>query len=183
MAYSWDSRFFDLFNLCVQRYAAGDEDFEGYFNPADLGFLASIGHRTREIFDWVEDHVDSGGAEPSLGTALLVASARRDYFLTVQKGKPSSSLLRPDDLPARDSELAGYRWLPRILAKARAKLRGELDPEIMYGCGGDRAFLRPLSIHPADFLRAVWAAGDDDAKLEAWLRSSTSSPPPAGQRA
>ncbi|MCX6865247.1 MAG: DUF5069 domain-containing protein [Verrucomicrobia bacterium] len=60
--------------------------------------------------------------------------------------------------------------LPRILAKARAKLRGELDPDLMFGCGGDRRFLEKHGdIHPADFLRRVWAAGNDDGKLATWV--------------
>ena len=66
------------------------------------------------------------------------------------------------------------RYLPRILKKARHKLRGELDPDIMFGCGGDRNFLSSHGdIHPADFLRNVWAAGDDDAKIVAYLRSQS----------
>jgi hypothetical protein len=35
----------------------------------------------------------------------------------------------------------------------------------MYSCGGDRAFLKKVDIHPADFLREVWAARDDDRKI------------------
>jgi len=51
------------------------------------------------------------------------------------------------------------------MAKARAKLRGEMPPEIMYGCGADRPFLRKLGIHPAEFLQIVWDAGHDDQKI------------------
>jgi hypothetical protein len=62
-------------------------------------------------------------------------------------------------------------YLPRILAKGRAKLRGELHPDVMFGCGGDRNFLsKHGGIHPADFLRHIWAAGDDDQKLADWSR-------------
>ena len=32
----------------------------------------------------------------------------------------------------------GIAWLPRILVKARLKLRGEMPADLMYGCGGDR---------------------------------------------
>ncbi|NRB76342.1 MAG: hypothetical protein HRU46_18430 [Verrucomicrobiales bacterium] len=35
----------------------------------------------------------------------------------------------------------------------------------MFSCGGDRNFLRTHDIAPSDFLRAVWAAGDDDSKI------------------
>ena len=74
------------------------------------------------------------------------------------------------DLPLREAELEGIAWLPRILVKARAKLRGELHPDIMYCCGGDFAFLRGQDVAPADFLRVIWASGGDDAKVLAYLR-------------
>jgi hypothetical protein len=49
---------------------------------------------------------------------------------------------------------------------------GELDPDVMYGCGGDRNFLaKNGGIHPADFLRHVWASGGDDSKIVAWIKS------------
>ncbi|MCP5541133.1 MAG: DUF5069 domain-containing protein [Akkermansiaceae bacterium] len=167
--YAWDTRFTELFNRCLDRYRAGDEDFTGYYDADDRAFLESIGYKPREFFDFVEDHADHG--DPSLGAALLVASVRRDYLAVVMGGRRSDREVRPDELPPKDAEMDGIRWLPRILVKARAKLRGELDPEIMYGCGGDRAFLREHDIAPADFLRAVWAAGDDDAKALAYVRS------------
>jgi hypothetical protein len=63
-------------------------------------------------------------------------------------------------------------YLPRILAKAKAKLRGELDPDLMFGCGGDRAFLaRSGGLHLADFLRQVWAADGDDGKIVTWIHA------------
>jgi hypothetical protein len=46
----------------------------------------------------------------------------------------------------------------------------------MYSCGGDRKFLRSHDIHPADFLRAVWAAGDDDSKAAAYVRRAAAAP-------
>ena len=47
----------------------------------------------------------------------------------------------------------------------RAKLRGEMPSDLMFDCGGDRKFLQSVNHHPADFLRHVWAAGDDDRKI------------------
>lgn len=169
MTYTWDTTFTELFARCLERYRSGDEDFENYYSDADLAFLDSIGYKKRELFDFVEDHADSGGTEPSLGTALLVASVRRDFLNVIQKGKKSDQVILPDDLPARDSELGGHIWLPRIIVKARGKLHGELDPEIMYGCGGDRKFLRSHDLHPAEFLRAVWAARDNDNEVLAYV--------------
>jgi hypothetical protein len=172
--FDWEGSFLALFDRCVARYRGGDEDFHGYYSPGDLDLLDTIGYKPRELFDFVEDLCDMG--EPSRETALLVASVRRDYFREVQGGQPSASETREGDLPARDAELGGFVWLPRILTKARAKLRGELHPDIMYSCGGDRKFLRSHDIHPADFLRAVWAAGDDDSKAAAYVRRAAAAP-------
>ncbi|MEN9535256.1 MAG: hypothetical protein RIR37_529, partial [Verrucomicrobiota bacterium] len=80
--------------------------------------------------------------------------------------------LTRDELPTFGDTLNDIAYLPRILAKARAKLRGELDPDLMYSCGGDMNFLKNHGdIHPADFLRQVWAAGEDDQKIANWVSS------------
>lgn len=170
---NWNDSFLALFDRCVCAYQGGNRDFATYYHPDDLAFLARIGHRPREFFDFVEDLCEDG--EPSASTALLVAAVRRDYFLTVQNSNPASGrLLTRDDVPTFGDTLEGIAYLPRILAKARAKLRGELDPDLMYGCGGDRHFLKKHgAIHPADFLRRVWATGEDDLSLAAWVAGNT----------
>lgn len=168
--YAWDSEFLALFERSAAHYRAGNHDYTCYYSMGESVFLSAIGCKPREFFDFVEDFCEYGG-DPSAATALLVAAARRDYLLTIQKGKLSTAVLNPADLPPKDcTSLGGIRWLARIVVKARAKLRGELHPDIMYGCGGDRQFLSEHDVHPADFLRAVWAAGDEDAKVLAWLR-------------
>jgi len=165
----WDKRFLDLFDRCSARYAAGDRDFAGYYGAEDLALLSSIGCRQREFFDFVEDFGDDGDPLPS--TALLVAAVRRDYFLSEQGGITSTNVLSPSDLPTFGDAIAGIHYLPRIVAKARAKLRGELDPDIMFCCGGDRKFFREHGgIPPADFLRHVWAAGESDMKIVGFVR-------------
>jgi hypothetical protein len=164
----WNDTFLALFYHCVAAYQDGNRDFETYYRTEDLEFLLSIGHKPRELFDFVEDFCEEG--QPSPTSALLIAAVRRDYFLTIQKGSISSKLLTANDLPTFGDELEGMPYLPRILTKARAKLRGELDPDLMFGCGGDRHFLQQHGfIHPADFLRQVWAAGDDGQKIAAWV--------------
>ena len=166
---TWNDTFLELFDRCVSRYRSGDHDFENYYSPADLDFLRAIGCQTREFFDFVEDFCEDGNPSPS--TALLIAAVRRDYYLAVQKGVASTDApLTRDDVPTFGDELDGIAYLPRILAKARAKLRGTLDPDLMFGCGGDRNFLRKHGdLHPADFLRQVWAAQDDDRKVSEWV--------------
>jgi len=161
--HTWPTSFRSLFDRCVEKYRSGNTDFSSYYAAEDLAFLDTIGYKQREFFDFVEDYCDESVPTPE--DALLVAAVRRDYLDVVQKGERSSNIVSNDSLPARDAELAGHRWLPRIITKARAKLSGELDPETMYSCGGDRAFLRNHDIHAADFLRVVWASEGDDQKI------------------
>lgn len=168
---TWNDRFLDLFDRSVKRYNAGDKDFTGYYDSSDSALLAEIGYKPREFFDFVEDFCEEG--EPTTSTALLVAAVRRDYFTVVMKGQPGEKELSRDDIPTFGDELEGIPYLPRILAKGRAKLRGELDPDLMFGCGGDRNFLsKHGDLHPADFLRQVWASDGDDSKVLAWIRSA-----------
>lgn len=161
--YTWEEQFRQCYDKAVAQYRQGNRQSSTYFNAAETAFLTGIGHTAQEVYDFAEDACNGG--EPPYGTALLVASARRDFFLTVQKGKPTGKTISMADLPAKDAEVAGFKWLPRIIAKARAKLAGEMPADLMFGCGGDRNFLRSVNIHPADFLRYVWAARGDDAKI------------------
>ncbi len=167
---TWNDNFLALFDRCTARFQSGDVDFETYYTATDLAFLGEIGYQPREFFDFVEDFCGEG--EPSISTALLVAAVRRDYFHTVQKGVKSDQKLTADDIPTFGDELEGMAYLPRLLAKGRAKLRGELDPNLMFGCGGDRRFLKNHGdLHPADFLRHLWAAGDHDQKVVDWIKA------------
>ena len=147
----------------MDAYRAGNRNPVSYFNTTETKFLAGIGCSAQEMYDFAED-----ADELSFESALLITAARRDYFLVMQHGQPTGKIVH--DFPAKDAELAGYRWLPRIIVKARAKLRGELPAEFMYSCGGDRAFLEKVKIHPADFLREVWAARDDDRKIVEYVQ-------------
>ena len=176
----WNDEFLALFERCVADYHAGNHDFETYYTPQDLAFLQGIGCRKREFFDFVEDFCED--ATPSPATALLVAAVRRDYFLSMQHGVwTDEPLLTRHDVPTFGEALHGMPYLPRIIAKARAKLRGALDPDLMYGCGGDRNFLRKHGhLHPADFLRQVWAAGDDDLQVVRWIVGRMQAGPGAG---
>jgi hypothetical protein len=165
---TWDDCFLELFGRCVTLYQSGDRDYATWYTPGDRAFLEGIGHQPRELFDFVEDFCEEG--EPSASTALLIAAVRRDYFFTMPSGARRKKLLTRDDLPTFGETLEGIAYLPRILAKARAKLRGELDPDLMFACGGDRNFLKTHgNIHPADFLRRVWAAGNQTQKLVSWV--------------
>lgn len=170
--YTWDRQFLDLFERCLKEYQSGNTDFTTYYEEEDLAFLGSIGYKEREFFDFVEDYGDRGDPVPQ--TALLVAAARRDYFIHRMGGEPGDREITPDELPDKSEELDGVVWLPRIIIKAQGKLRGELDPDIMFCCGGDRKFLRTHDIHPADFLRTVWSAessSDPTAAIAEYVKS------------
>ncbi len=172
--YDWADSFRQCYEKAVGMYRLGNRQASTYFNAEEAEFLASIGHTAQEVYDFAEDWC--GGEAPSFATALLIAAARRDFFLTIQKGQPSNRTISMNDLPAKDAEVAGFRWLPRIIAKARAKLRGEMPADLMYGCGGDLAFLRSVNIHPADLLRVVWAARDDDQKIIEYVKQHAALP-------
>jgi len=167
--YSWDLIFSNLHQRCLGDYQSGNKDYQRWYDESDRDFLKSIGYQPLEFFDYVEDYAVHQDPSPTI--ALMIASVRRDYLDVVQGGVLSEVRVMSADLPPKDSALEGYVWLPRIIAKARAKLRGELHPESMYCCGGDRGFLRQHDIAPADFLRAVWAAGADDSKILNYVKS------------
>ncbi len=170
---TWSQQFNELFERCLKRFQSGDHQFNAYYTEADLAFLASIGYKPRELFDFVEDLAQDG--DPAQSDALLVAAVRRDYFRSEQSAQASSYELQKTDLPTFGDEIEGIYYLPRILKKAQFKLKGELDPDIMYGCGGDRKFLRENgNIHPADFLKAVWKYEADPAAMVSFVRSHTS---------
>jgi hypothetical protein len=167
---TWDTTFRQLFERCAQLHRSGENHQGSWYSSADLEFLASIGCTGQEFFDFVDDHCRYSDG-PTLETSLLVASVRRDYFYVIQKGVRSTRTVAPSELPLKSAAVDGIPWLPRLIVKARAKLRGEMDPDTMFGCGGDRAFFAQHQIHPADFLRVTWAAGDDDRKIIDFVKS------------
>ena len=109
------------------------------------------------------------GLSPGADQALLIETVRRDYFLNVQHGQPSTVRLDDSKMPGKSEAVRGITWLPRLLPKARAKLRGELPPSLMYCCGGDRQFFAQHDILPAEFLTLVWRHEDDPAAIVEWV--------------
>ena len=170
--YNWSADFQKLFSRAVENFRAGRNRAGTLFTPEDQAFLASIGASAPEIFDFVEDFCRDG--EPDFELVLLITAARRDYFLVEQKGKRTGKTIDLSQLPPKDAALGGIGWLPRIIQKAQAKLRGEMPPELMYGCGGDRPFLRSVNVHPADFLRVVWALKGDSQKILDYVKQESS---------
>lgn len=168
----WNDQFEALFQESVVRFQEGQRNIETFFTEREKSFLASIGYKPREMFDFVEDYGQEGVPTPS--TSLLVAAVRRDYFLTIQEGHFSTEEpVTVNQLPTFGDQLQDIAYLPRIIKKAEAKLRGTLDPDVMFCCGGDRNFLREHgNIHPADFLRVVWAAKGDESKIASYVKAA-----------
>jgi hypothetical protein len=165
----WEQSFTTLFQAAVEKYRHGHPQAQGLLDEPGNRFLASIGYSEQEFFDFVEDF--ARGGEPTLETALNIAAVRRDYFLQEQGGKPSSHRIAMEKLPSKDAEVEGIGWLPRLIPKAEAKLRGEMPPDLMYGCGGDRKFFRTHQVDPADFLRKVWSSKGNQAEIVTWIKS------------
>jgi hypothetical protein len=170
--YDFQTKFRVVYDRALGSYKNGAEDAASLLSPDDVLWLQSIGARAQDLFDYVEDAQKYG--EPDFETALLVEAVRRDYFLTIQKGSPSATVLDQASMPAKTDAVRGIEWLPRIIPKALAKLRGELPSSLMYGCGGDRNFFKTHDIHPAEFLRVVWAYADEHEKIVDWVVARSS---------
>lgn len=171
--YDFHKTFRDVYDRALAAYGKGCRDAGTLLSHGDLEFLASIGSRAQDLFDYAEDAANYG--EPDFETALLVQSVRRDYFLLVQGGKTSSAVLDVDRMPAKTDAIRGIEWLPRIIPKTKAKLRGELPTSLMYGCGGDRRFFKQHDIHPVEFLRVVWVHEANDAAIVDWVEKRSAS--------
>lgn len=166
--YDWPEKLRLTYDKALDFHKAGGRDPDAFLTPNERDELATIGLVPINVFDYAEDCVKHG--EPSWEAFLLVAAARRDYFLYELDSKLAPSTLSEADLPSKKEALEGFVWLPRIVQKARAFLRGTLPKEIMYGCGGDRNFLQTHDLHLGEFLRMVWACESDTSKLLKFLK-------------
>jgi hypothetical protein len=165
--YDFADKFRALYDKAVKTYAAGQADQARYFTADEQAFLAANGISVQAMFDYAEDHNNYG--EPGYDRALAIETVRRDYFVNVQQGKASTTVLDLAKMPAKTEAVQGIEWLPRLIPKAKAKLRGELPSSLMYSCGGDRNFFRTHDIHPAEFLSLVWRNFESDAAIIAWV--------------
>ena len=165
--YDFGDRFRAIYDKAVGLYRAGRPGLANWFTADETAWLAANGITPQHLYDYAEDHLNGG--EPGYDRALAIELVRRDYFLNVQKGQPSGRILDEATLPAKTDEIRGIVWLPRIIPKTKAKLRGELPPSLMYCCGGDRGFFREHDIHPAEFLTLVWRHEKDDKAIVDWV--------------
>jgi hypothetical protein len=165
--YDFPIRLRALYDQAVALYAKGQRGANTYFDKAQVAWLAANGITPQHIYDYAEDENSAG--EPGFGHAVLIESARHNFFFNVQHGKPSTVVLDEAKMPAKTDAAKGIEWLPRIIPKAKAKLRGELPDSLMYCCGGDRRFFKAHDILPSEFLGVVWRNGDNDAATIDWV--------------
>jgi hypothetical protein len=165
--YDFTQKFRALYDHAVGLYAGGQRGADSFFTADQKAWLAANGMTSQHLYDYAEDQ--NNGGEPGYDNALAIELVRRDFFLGVQGGKPSAVVLDEAKLPPKDAQLRGISWLPRIIPKTKAKLRGELPTSLMYCCGGDRRFFKTLDILPSEFLALVWRNERDDAAIVDWV--------------
>ena len=166
--YTFAQTFRALYDKAVALYAKGQRGADTFFSADEKTFLSANGLTAQHLYDYAEDHNNYNG-EPGYDIALGIELVRRDYFLNVQRGRPSAQILDEASLPAKTDAVQGIAWLPRIIPKVKAKLRGELPTSLMYGCGGDRKFLKAHDIHPAEFISLVWRNENNDTAIVQWV--------------
>jgi len=164
--YDMTKALYSLWQKSVDLYQKGNRLPRSYFTDRETEMLTQWGLRVMDIYDYAEDYVTS--QDPDFGTFLLINTERILYFQEVLCRRPSTHQLEGDDLPAKTAEVNGMEWLPRILVKARGKLEGTLCDDIMYGCGGDRRFLRNCGLHPVELLRKVRECSSDQEIIQ-WV--------------
>ncbi|MGA1205852.1 MAG: DUF5069 domain-containing protein [Opitutales bacterium] len=163
--YLYHQQLKQIWEKAVSLYQSGQRGSETFFDSPESAFLTSIGHSAQEVYDFAEDFINHG--EPDFETFLLVADIRRQYFQHEMCGQAGSKVVDAGDLPPKTDSVRGIEWLPRLIEKARAKLRGEMSSDLMYGCGGDRKFFTAHGLHPAEFLGYVRDhLEDDDAIID-----------------
>ncbi len=168
--FAFPQQFRAIYDKAVVLYGKGQRGPETFFGDEEVAFLKANGVQVQHVYDYAEDHTNYG--EPGFEHALAIELVRRDYFLNVQNGRPSSATLDVTKMPAKTETVHGIAWLPRLLPKARAKLRGELPSTIMFGCGGDRSFFKEHNILPAEFLALVWRHEQDHPVID-WVGRRT----------
>jgi len=166
--YSFARPFRKVYDAAVARFAVARADGATLLTGGRRAHISANGLTVQNFLDYAEDHNGYGG-EPGPEQALAIELVRRDYFLNAQGGRASATVLEETSLPAKTDAVRGIAWLPRLLPKARAKLRGELPSSLMYGCGGDRRFFREHNILPAEFLALTWRHENDPTAIIDWV--------------
>ena len=152
------------------NYRAGCRKPSQILAPADLHALAKLGISAQFLYDAVDDLARYG--EPDKAVFVELAQLRADYFQTTLQGRPPLRIVEESELPTKSTEFGGVSWLPRIIRKAECFLEGSLCDDLMYGCAGDRSFLKKYKATLPSFLALVRDTQGDPAKALRFLNDS-----------
>ena len=131
MSDDWRKKFRELFFAGVDRQQHGGQSPATMFEPDEVEFLESIGCTAQELFDFADDYVHCG--DVNYDDVEAIQSMRFDFFKNHLNAQPASQAMSMDEFPTKSAEVDGIPWLPRLIVKARAKLRGDLPADLMYG--------------------------------------------------
>ena len=154
----------------MANYRAGCRAPEAVVSEDGLRFLGACGLDAQCLYDYADDAVRYG--EPLAETFAEVAEIRIAEFREVFGGKMAGLPHAEAELPPKAAEFGGVPWLPRIIRKAQHFLEGRMPVDIMYGCSGDRAFLKKFGATLPGFLRLVRDTGGDPAAVLAGIRKA-----------
>lgn len=155
-----------LHQEALKSYREGERDPAGIVSPAGMEMLAGMGISPVFIYDCVDDLSRYG--EPATDVFLELGALRLLQFRSDLVTKP---VVPESELPRKTDQHRGVAWLPRIIRKAQCFLEGSLSPDVMYGCAGDRAFLKEYGATLPDFLIVVRDSGGDHDNALAFLKS------------
>jgi hypothetical protein len=156
-----------LHDKASASYLAGCREPSQILPVEDLEMLAKLGVAPQFLYDAVDDLVRYG--EPGKAVFVQLAQMRADHFQTALQGRPPSRIFEERELPLKSAEFQGVSWLPRIIRKAQCFLEGSLCDDIMYGCAGDRSFLKKYNATLPSFLAVVRDTHGDPAQALRFL--------------
>src|SRR5471032_2377148 len=97
--YDFVQKFHALYDKAAGLYAKGQRDAKIFFTPDEQAWLAANGLTVQHLYDYAEDQNNHG--EPGYDNALAIETVRRDYFLNVQAGKESGTVLDEARMPGK----------------------------------------------------------------------------------
>lgn len=161
-----------LHDKASANYRTGCRTPSQILAPADLDALAKFGISAQSLYDAVDDLACYG--EPDKAVFVELAQMRAEHFQTSLQGRPALCIVEERELPLKSAEFEGVSWLLRIIRKAQCFLEGSLCDDIMYGCSGDRSFLKKYNATLPAFLAVVRDTQGDPAKALRFLTDSRS---------
>jgi hypothetical protein len=160
-----------LHDKASANYRTGCRQPSQILAPADFDALAKLGISAQSLYDAVYDLACYG--EPDKLVFVELAQMRADHFQTSLQGRPPLRIVEERELPPKSAEFEGVSWLPRIIRKAQCFLEGSLCDDIMYGCAGDRSFLKKFNATLPAFLAIVRDTHGDPAQVLRFLTDSS----------